>query len=87
MWLRIGLMAVLCLAGFASAFVKSSAQQIISARGTTDNWKPTSPRLTFGPLRARLAHPRAEASHALPSLKPVSSGSGFFVSYEGDLIR
>ena len=85
MWLRIGLVAVLCLAEFASA----TAQQIVSARGTTDNWKPTSRRLAFGPLRARLARPHAEASHALPSLKqlkPVSSASGFFVSYEGDLI-
>jgi S1-C subfamily serine protease len=77
--------AVLCLAEFASA----SAQQIVSARGTTDDWKRTSRRLAFGPLGARLAHPHAEDSHAWPSLKQlkqVSSASGFFVSYEGDLI-
>jgi S1-C subfamily serine protease len=85
-WLRIGLMAVPCLAGFASAFVMFSAQQIISARGTTDNWKPTSLQLVSGSPGAQLAHRHIEASHALPSPKPVSSGSGFFVSYDGDLI-
>ena len=86
MWARMGLMAVLCFIGFAPAFDKLSAQQINSARGTTDNWKLTSPRLAFGPLGARLAHPHAEASHALRLLKLASTGSGFFVSYEGDLV-
>jgi S1-C subfamily serine protease len=66
--------------------VKLSSQQIIFARGTTDNWKPIDPRLEFGPLGARLAYPRGNASHPLPSLRPLSSGSGFFVSHEGDLI-
>jgi S1-C subfamily serine protease len=65
---------------------KFSAQQINFARGAADNWKPKGPRLEFGPLGARSASPFGKASHPLPSLKPASSGSGFFVSHEGDLI-
>ena len=65
---------------------KLSSEQITFARGAADNWKPIGPRLEFGPLGARPAYPIGEISHPLPPLKPFSSGSGFFVSHEGDLV-
>jgi uncharacterized protein len=63
-----------------------SSQEIIFARSTADNWKPIGPRLEFGPLGARPAPTLGEASNPPASPKAVSSGSGFFVSHEGDLI-
>jgi uncharacterized protein len=51
-----------------------------------DNWKPVGPRLEFGPLGARPVLPRDEAANSSAPPKPVSSGFGFFVSHEGDLI-
>jgi uncharacterized protein len=64
-----------------------SSQQIILARSTADDWKPSGPRLEFGPLGARPKPPPAEATNSSSaSPKPVSSGSGFFVSHAGDLI-
>ena len=64
-----------------------SSQEIIFARSTADNWKSVGPRLEFGPLGARPALLPAEAANSSSaSPKPVSSGSGFFVSHEGDLI-
>jgi hypothetical protein len=64
-----------------------SSQEIINARNAAGEWTPTGPRLQFGPLGARPAFPAVAATRS-PSAppKPVSSGSGFFVSHEGDLI-
>jgi S1-C subfamily serine protease len=42
--------------------------------------------LEFGPLGARPALPVGEAANSSASPKPVSTGSGFFVSRDGDLI-
>ena len=61
--------------------VEFSSQEIILARNAADSWKPLGPQLEFGPLGAR---PAANSSPA--SRKPASSGSGFFVSHDGDLI-
>jgi S1-C subfamily serine protease len=63
-----------------------SSQEIIFARSTADSWKPAGPRLEFGPLGARPALPVGEAANSSASPKPVSTGSGFFVSRDGDLI-
>jgi len=66
--------------------IEFSSQNIIFARTTADDWKPIGPRLEFGPLGARSVLPRDEAASSSASAKPVSGGSGFFVSHEGDLI-
>jgi len=67
--------------------VEFSSQQIILARSTADSWKPVGPRLEFGPLGARpVPLPREATNSSSASPKPVSSGSGFFVTHEGDLI-
>lgn len=74
------------LQGQNRLIVEFSSQQIIFARGIADNWKPVGPRLEFGPLGARPASPPSEVSGSSTSPKPVSIGSGFFVSHDGDLI-
>jgi hypothetical protein len=66
--------------------VEFSSQEIIAARNTADNWTPIGPRLEFGPLGARPASPSDQASNSSAAPKPMSSGSGFFVSHDGDLI-
>jgi S1-C subfamily serine protease len=63
-----------------------SSQEIIFARSTADSWKPVGPRLEFGPLGARLALLPGGTANSSGSPKPRSTGSGFFVSHEGDLI-
>ena len=62
------------------------SQEIIAARTAADNWKPIGPRLEFGPLGARPAPTLTEAPNSSRPAKPVSSGSGFFISHDGDLI-
>jgi S1-C subfamily serine protease len=66
--------------------VEFSSQEIIAARNTADNWTPIGPRLEFGPLGARPPSPSDQASNSAAAPKPMSSGSGFFVSHDGDLI-
>ena len=63
-----------------------SSQEIIAARSAADSWTPIGPRLEFGPLGARPASPPVQASNSSAVPKPVSAGSGFFVSHDGDLI-
>jgi len=63
-----------------------SSQEIIAARSASDSWTPIGPRLEFGPLGARPASPPVQASNSSAVPKPVSAGSGFFVSHDGDLI-
>jgi S1-C subfamily serine protease len=66
--------------------IEFSSQDIISARSVADNWKPFGPPLEFGPLGGRPISLRGETANASAPPKPISSGSGFFVSHEGDLI-
>src|SRR6516165_11093544 len=63
-----------------------SSQEIIAARSAAESWTPIGPRLEFGPLGARPASPPVQASNSSAVPKPVSAGSGFFVSHDGDLI-
>jgi S1-C subfamily serine protease len=66
--------------------IEFSSAEIIAARNAAADWKPVGPRLEFGPLGARPALPRSETAASSGPPRPVSSGSGFFVSHEGDLI-
>jgi S1-C subfamily serine protease len=66
--------------------IEFSSAAIIAARNAAAEWQPVGPRLEFGPLGARPVLPRDQTANSSASPKPVSSGSGFFVSHEGDLI-
>jgi S1-C subfamily serine protease len=66
--------------------IEFSSAAIIAARNAAADWQPVGPRLEFGPLGARPVLPRDQTANSSASPKLVSSGSGFFVSHEGDLI-
>jgi S1-C subfamily serine protease len=66
--------------------IEFSSAAIIAARSAAADWNPVGPRLEFGPLGARPVLPRDQTANSSASPKPVSSGSGFFVSHQGDLI-
>ena len=63
-----------------------SSQEIIAARSAAESWTPIGPRLEFGPLGARPVSPSDQVSKSSSTPKPTSSGSGFFVSHDGDLV-
>jgi S1-C subfamily serine protease len=66
--------------------IEFSSAAIIAARTAAADWKPVGPRLEFGPLGARPVPLPGEAANSSAAPKPVSSGSGFFVSRDGDLV-